>query len=98
MSMIQKKIVPFVTFLIVASPMTFKTVRGLLGNWVASADGVPTTAGLFLHALVYVLLATLLWRLVWGKKKSGYMKWSSMYDAEPPFVMDTMSDAPADSD
>jgi hypothetical protein len=69
---IQKKIVPFVAFYIVANPMTFKAVRGILGNWVASADGLPTQAGLLLHALVFVIVAHIMWKL-FMTKKSGYM-------------------------
>ena len=69
---LQKKIVPVIVFFIVANPETFKLVRSLLGNWVASADGLPTTAGLLLHALVYVLVAHLVWKTVYPKK-AGYM-------------------------
>jgi hypothetical protein len=67
-----KKLVPFAVFFLVANPATFKLVRKILGSWVASADGLPTTAGLLLHALVFVIVAHFLWRLVWGKKKSGF--------------------------
>ena len=69
---LQKKLVPFVVFFIVANPATFKAVRGIAGNWVSSADGIPTTAGLLLHALVFVLVAHFVWRLIFGSKKSGY--------------------------
>jgi len=68
----QKKVVPFIVFFIVANPETFKLVRSLAGSWVASPEGLPTTAGLLLHSLVYVLLAHFVWKLVWGSKKSGY--------------------------
>jgi hypothetical protein len=64
--------VPFATYVVVANPATYKGVRGVLGSWVASADGLPTTAGLLLHALVFVIVAHFLWRLVFGKKTSGY--------------------------
>jgi hypothetical protein len=67
----QKKILPFLAFFIVANPATFKLVRSVAGSWVASAEGLPTTLGLLLHALVFVLLVTFLWRLVYGKR-SGY--------------------------
>lgn len=67
----QKKLLPFIMFFIVANPATFKLVRSVAGSWVASADGLPTTAGLLLHALVFVILTHLLWRAVYGKK-SGY--------------------------
>ena len=68
----QKKIVPFVVFFAVANPATFKLTRSVAGSWVAAADGLPTTAGLLLHALVFVIVAHFLWRLVFGKKTSGF--------------------------
>ena len=68
----KKKAVPFAVFFVIANPAMFKLVRSVLGSWVASADGLPTTAGLLLHALVYVIVAHFLWRLVWGTKKSGF--------------------------
>ena len=67
-----KKVVPFVVFFLVAHPETFKLTRSIAGGWVASTYGVPTNLGLLLHALVYVLLATFAWRLVYGKKVSKY--------------------------
>jgi uncharacterized membrane protein len=66
-----KKLVPLITFFVVANPETFKLVRSVAGSWVASADGLPTTAGLLLHALVFVIVAHFLWMAIWGK--SGYM-------------------------
>jgi len=67
------KILPFILFFIVANPATFKLVRSVAGSWVASAEGLPTTPGLLLHSLVFVLLCTLLWSLVYSKKsKYGY--------------------------
>jgi len=69
---LKKKAVPFAVFFAVANPATFKLTRSVLGNWVAAADGLPTTAGLLLHALVFVIVAHFLWRLIWGGKKSGY--------------------------
>jgi hypothetical protein len=68
----QKKLVPFAVFFVVANPATFKLTRSLAGSWVAAADGLPTTTGLLLHALVFVIVAHFVWRLVWGKKKSGF--------------------------
>jgi len=50
------KLIPFLAFALIASPSMFKLVRGILGNWVASADGLPTQMGVALHALVFVLV------------------------------------------
>lgn len=67
-----KKIVPFIVFFLVANPETFKLTRSLFGGWVGSTYGVPSNLGLLLHALVFVLLSTFVWRLVYGKRVSKY--------------------------
>ena len=53
-------LIPMATYVLVANPATYKFVRGILGNWVASADGAATLAGLVLHAFVYVFLTGLI--------------------------------------
>ena len=78
----RKKILPFILFFIVANPATFKLVRSVAGSWVASAEGLPTTAGLLLHSLVFVLLCTFLWRLVYGKKSGYGMEGMDLYEEE----------------
>ena len=65
-----KILVLIVVFFIVANPATFKIVRGLLGGWVASADGKATPAGLILHAAVFVGLAIFLPKAL--MRASGY--------------------------
>jgi uncharacterized membrane protein len=74
----KKKLLPFIVFFIVANPATFKLVRSVAGSWVSSAEGLPTTAGLLLHALVFVLLTHFLWRAIFGKKS----KFSAQHAAE----------------
>ena len=64
-------LLPMATYVIVANPATYKFVRGILGNWVADANGVATMAGLVLHAFVYVLLTGLVLMLVMPKS-SGF--------------------------
>jgi hypothetical protein len=71
---VKKKIVPFIVFFAVANPETFKLVRSILGNWVASADGLPTTAGLLLHALVFVILCHCLYKFLYGRMSSYELK------------------------
>lgn len=68
----QKKIIPFVLFVLVANPETFKLVRSIAGGWVASSYGVPTLPGLLLHALVFVVLCHFVWKAVYGRKTSNY--------------------------
>ena len=62
-------VIPFVAYLIVANPATYKAVRGVAGGWVANAEGLPTLAGLALHALVLILLITAVMRLLPAKSK-----------------------------
>ncbi len=52
-------IVSALVFFIVANPETFKLVRRLVGSWVATPTGCPSMLGLFLHAVVFMLI-------VWG--------------------------------
>ena len=78
----KKKMLPFVLFFIVANPALFKLVRKLLGGWVASADGLPTTAGLLVHSLVFVLLSTFLWRKIYGKSSGYAMEGQSLLEDE----------------
>jgi hypothetical protein len=86
---LHKKIIPFVTFCIVANPSTYKLTRKI-GGWVASPDGLPTMAGLVLHAIVFVILCHFLWNL-FMVKSSGYKIMNkpsvskfSVPDDEPP--------------
>ena len=46
-------------FLLVVNPMTYKLTQSLLGGVlgrIADTNGCPTTIGLALHTLVYILL------------------------------------------
>ena len=54
------QVIPFVAYVAVAHPATYKLTRKVLGNWVASADGLATLSGVALHAAVFVLLVSLL--------------------------------------
>ena len=71
-------LIPFAAYVAIASPGAYKTVRGVLGNWVANADGLPTTWGLVLHALVFIIIVGFLMRLLikhtstfYGPKMAG---------------------------
>jgi len=65
-----KILIFMVVFFLVANPATFKIVRGLLGGWVASSEGLATPAGLVLHAAVFVGLAIFLPKAL--MRASGY--------------------------
>ena len=47
------------TFFIVANPETFRIVRKVLGPRIATPTGCPSTMGLLVHTLVFILV-------VWG--------------------------------
>lgn len=56
------------TFFIIASPETFRTMRKFLGKWVSSPTGCPTSNGLLLHTFVFMLVT---WGLM-NIKNEGY--------------------------
>ena len=54
-------------FILVVHPMTYKLTQKLLGDFlgrISDANGCPTTIGLALHTIVYILLVR------------GSMEWS----------------------
>jgi hypothetical protein len=57
-------VVPFVTFVALASPQAFKATSAIFGSWIANQEGGPSIAGLCLHALVFLILSWLLTRVV----------------------------------
>jgi hypothetical protein len=57
-------IIPLILFVIFANPATFKAVRGVAGNWVATADGAGNLGGLILHGLLYIFLVGFLMRRI----------------------------------
>jgi len=52
-------IISALTFYVIANPMTFRFVRGILGSNIASPNGCPTTFGLVVHSIVFMFV-------VWG--------------------------------
>ena len=79
-------LIPMATYVLVANPATYKFVRGILGNWVASADGVGTLAGLVLHAFVYVFLTGLV-LMMFMPRGSSYAPGPSNSPAPAPAGM-----------
>jgi hypothetical protein len=49
-------------FMLLASPKAFQVVRSVLGGWISSAEGLPKIGGLFVHALVLLVLYTVIQR------------------------------------
>ena len=43
-------------FFVVANPETFRVMRKVVGSWVSSPTGCPSTGGLALHTVVFMLV------------------------------------------
>jgi hypothetical protein len=50
-------------FFVVANPETFKLTRSIFGKWVAAEGGCPQAGGLFLHAVIFMVLVFALMKL-----------------------------------
>ena len=61
-----KKLLMGLLFMLLASSVAFQAVRSMLGGWIASAEGLPKIGGLFVHALVFLVLSTMIWRMPFG--------------------------------
>lgn len=57
----------FILFFLIANPLTYKITRRAFSG-IASADGMPTQAGVLVHAFVFVLLSKFVMR-----RFSGYV-------------------------
>ena len=55
-------------FFIVANPETFRIVRAILGSWISTPTGCPSTLGLLVHTLVFILVV---WGMMNIKKEGG---------------------------
>ncbi len=64
---IQTAVIAFLIF----NPVLFKVVRSVLGGWISSAEGCPSMAGLFVHALVFTGVLYLLMKPSFNKKDGG---------------------------
>jgi hypothetical protein len=43
-------------FFLVASPEMYQLTRGIFGQWISGPTGCATTAGVILHAVVFLLV------------------------------------------
>ena len=64
-------IISGLVFFIVANPETFRLVRRVLGSWIATPTGCPSTLGLLVHTLVFILVV---WGMMNIKKEGGGKK------------------------
>lgn len=56
-------------FFVVANPDTFRLMRRILGSWISGPNGCPTTAGLVVHTIVFMLIV---WGMMNIKKSESY--------------------------
>jgi hypothetical protein len=68
MSTIKFYVVPAVLYALVASPGTYQATRNVFGSWVSTSEGTAKIGGLILHAIVFILLATLAMRFFPSKR------------------------------
>ena len=74
-------------FFIIANPALFKLTGKLFGRMIASPEGLPTQAGVLLHALVFVIAGRLVGRFSryadeYAEETSGYADETSGYADE----------------
>lgn len=62
-------LITLIAFIIFANPATFKAVRGVAGNWVASTDGTASLAGLILHGVIFIFVVGFIMKRI---SVSGY--------------------------
>lgn len=65
------QVIPFLAYVAVAHPATYKLTNKFLGGWISNSEGLATLPGLALHAVVFVLLVSLLMNYV-VPRASGY--------------------------
>jgi hypothetical protein len=69
-------------FFVIANPETFRLVRRVLGARIATPNGCPSTIGLLVHTLVFILL---IWAMMNVKKDMPLVK--KPMTQEPTIVM-----------
>ena len=97
-----KKILMALLFMLLAAPVAFQAVRAVLGGWIATAEGLPKVGGLAVHALVFMVLSTLIWRYVpigrasmfEGEEEFGRRRRRSRYEDEEAGAAPTVVDMP----
>jgi len=79
--MFMKMLVVILLFFIIANPALFKITR-CLGGWVASAEGLPKTGGLLLHAVVFAVAARVVMRMLHLRKMRSNYEDDEEYEEE----------------
>jgi hypothetical protein len=69
-------------FFIIANPALFKLTGKLFGRMIASPEGLPTQAGVLLHALVFVIAGRLVGRFSRYADEPEMEKYDEEYEEE----------------
>ena len=69
--MLSKALALVLLFVAVASRQTYQLTSRLAGRWVANAGGCASPSGLWLHAVVFALLAGVLMRALRPRRFEG---------------------------
>lgn len=83
------------TFYVIANPMTFRVVRGILGSRIASPNGCPSTFGLVIHAIVFMFIVWGMMNIKRDKPSCNKAKDSSGVSSKGSKTVVSMADAPA---
>jgi hypothetical protein len=65
-----KLAVPVIIFFIIANPMMYKMTGMIpvIGKLIADPAGRPTQFGVAVHAIVYAVIAHLMWKIIYSNK------------------------------
>ena len=85
-------------FFVIANPAMFKLTRKVFGSVVASPEGLPTQAGVLLHALVFVLAGRFVGRFSRYADEAAekYEEEKEKYEEEKEKYADEMTEKYAD--
>lgn len=61
-------IISGLTFFVIANPETFRLMRSVFGSRIATPTGCPSTLGLLLHSVVFILVV---WGMMNIRKNTG---------------------------
>jgi len=84
-----KLLLAVLLFALIASPMLFKTVAGVLGSWVASNTGSPTPAGLLLHGVVFILASRVVMQLAGYRQYRQYRMYAEPAESYEEYAEET---------
>lgn len=87
MARLSNWVLPLIAFFIFANPATFKLVASVAGNWVANSYGLPTQAGVLLHALVFIFVVGALMKRVSFYGAGRHTKAGSKHSSNPVYAL-----------